>query len=113
MDLPEKIVKFSDNNRYIFLQKSSNFSAKQNQLFIEKSSEFSFENHQNLLNSMKFVITGDDRRMQVCSISTYNYFFMIEIIRTAHSIIPVTHLRKTGISVPPYVFILKDHSDYT
>ncbi len=32
---------------------------------------------------------------------------MIEIIRTARSIIPATHLRKTGISVPPYVFILK------
>ncbi len=32
---------------------------------------------------------------------------MIEIIQTARSIIPATHLRKTGISVPPYVFILK------
>ncbi len=30
---------------------------------------------------------------------------MIEIIQTARSIIPATHLRKTGISVPPYVFI--------
>ncbi len=36
----------------------------------------------------------------------YYYFFMIEIIQTARSI-PATHLRKTGISVPPYVFILK------
>ncbi len=40
-------------------------------------------------------------------ISTYNYFLMIEIIRTVRFIIPATHLRKTGISVPPYVFILK------
>ncbi len=32
---------------------------------------------------------------------------MIEIIRTARSIIPTMHLQKTGISVPPYVFILK------
>ncbi len=38
---------------------------------------------------------------------SHNYFLMIEIIRTAHSIIPATHLRKMGISVPPYVFILK------
>ncbi len=37
----------------------------------------------------------------------YIYFFKNEIIRTARSIIPATHLRKTGISVPPYVFILK------
>ncbi len=37
----------------------------------------------------------------------HNYFFMIEIIRTARSIIPAMHHRKTGISVPPYVFILK------
>ncbi len=33
---------------------------------------------------------------------------MIEIIRTARSIIPAMRLRKTGISIPPYVFILKD-----
>ncbi len=33
---------------------------------------------------------------------------MIETIQTVHSIIPATHLRKTDISVPPYVFILKD-----
>ncbi len=39
--------------------------------------------------------------------SEYNYFFTIEIIRAARSIIPATHLRKIGISVPPYVFILK------
>ncbi len=51
--------------------------------------------------------------MQVCNhsklvpISVYNFFLKIDIIRTAHSIIPATHLRKTGISVPPYVLILK------
>ncbi len=39
----------------------------------------------------------------------YNYFFITEIIRTARSIIPSSHLRKTGISVPPYVFILKEY----
>ncbi len=37
---------------------------------------------------------------------------MIEIIqtalRTARSIKRATHLRKTGVSVPPYVFILKE-----
>ncbi len=38
----------------------------------------------------------------------YNYFFMIEIIRTVCSIIPAMHLRKTGISVPPYILILKE-----
>ncbi len=32
---------------------------------------------------------------------------MIEIIQTVRSIIPATHLRKTGISVPPHVFIRK------
>ncbi len=32
---------------------------------------------------------------------------MIEIIRTEHCIIPATHLQKTGISVLPYVFIVK------
>ncbi len=37
----------------------------------------------------------------------YNSFFMIEITRTAHSIIPAIHFRKTGISVPPYVLYLK------
>ncbi len=42
-------------------------------------------------------------------ISAYNYFFMIEIIRTVRSIIPATHLQKIGISVPPYVFILKEY----
>ncbi len=73
------------------------------------------------LNSIKFVITGSDRRMRVCNRSRapneqwalkhsvenynslYNYFFMIEIIRTARFIILATHLRKIGISVPPYV----------
>ncbi len=73
------------------------------------------------LNSIKFVITGDDRRMQGCSrsqapiepgklvpISAYNYFYMIEIIRTVSSIIPTMHLQKTGISVLPYVLILID-----
>ncbi len=45
-------------------------------------------------------------------ISSYNYFFMIEIIRTARSIIPATHLRKIGISVPPYEFILKGEHKY-
>ncbi len=35
---------------------------------------------------------------------------MIEIIRTARSIIPASYLRKTGISVPPYVFILNDEN---
>ncbi len=77
------------------------------------------------LNSINFVITGDDRQMQVCNcsqaplvdgagypgklvpISAYIYFFMIEIILTAHSIIPAAHLWKTGISVLPYVFIPK------
>ncbi len=40
-------------------------------------------------------------------ISECNYIFIIEIIRTARSTIPAKHHRKTGISVPPYVFILK------
>ncbi len=33
---------------------------------------------------------------------------MIEIIQTARSIISVTHLQKTGTSVLPYVFILRE-----
>ncbi len=39
------------------------------------------------------------------SIFNNNYFFMIEIIRTARSIISAT--RQTGIFVPPYGFILE------
>ncbi len=49
----------------------------------------------------------DHNNELIAMISAYNYFFMIEIIRTVCSIIPATHLQNTGISVPPYVFILK------
>ncbi len=38
---------------------------------------------------------------------------MIEIIRTACCIIPASHLRKTGISVPLYVFILQGSCSVT
>ncbi len=46
----------------------------------------------------------------VCS-SVYNYFLMIEIIRTVCSIRPATHLWKSSISAPPCVFILKAPSE--
>ncbi len=75
---------------------------------------FLFHFYKIRLNSIKFVIIGSDRRMQVCNRSrAYNYFFMIEIIRTAHSIIPVTHLRKTGISAPPYMYLYSKGKFYT
>ncbi len=53
--------------------------------------------------------------------SQYRYLFssifpitiMIEIIRTACSIIPAEHFQKTGISVPPYVFILEGRITHT
>ncbi len=38
---------------------------------------------------------------------------MIAINRTVRSVIPATHIQKTGASVPPYVFILKAFATQT